>query len=85
MKLHIFVIRDSATDSYGNPMFMVSSGQAVRGFTDAINKPDVDKMLFEHPDDFELFELGSFDTNTATFDVHQPVSVTTGKMVKIRS
>jgi hypothetical protein len=34
MIMRIFCVRDRATDQYGNPMFLVSRGQAIRGLFD---------------------------------------------------
>lgn len=85
MRLFIFVVRDRATDSYGNPMFLVSSGQAIRGFTDEINRADRENMMYSHPDDFDLYELGSFETDTGLFTTSSPEMVCIGKNVKIRS
>lgn len=86
MKLFIFCVRDRATDAYGNPMFLVSAGQAVRSFTDEINRPSDDNMLYKHPDDFDLFHLGEFDTQTAVFALlERPEQIAIGKMVKVRS
>lgn len=85
MKLFIFAVRDSASDQFGNPMFLISSGQAMRSFTDEVNREAPDNLMFQHPDDFELFELGEFDTVSGVFDTTRPISVTSGKAAKIRS
>lgn len=85
MKLMIYAVRDRATDQFGNPMFLVASGQAIRSFTDEVNRADKDNQIFNHPDDFDLYELGSYETSTGLFDVHVPEQVCIGKNVKIRS
>lgn len=85
MKLEIFAVRDRATDQFGNPMFLISSGQAIRSFTDEVNRADKDNQIYNHPDDFDLYYLGSFDTNVGSFDVNVPRMVIVGKEVKIRS
>lgn len=84
MKLFIFCVRDSASDQFGNPMFLIAPGQAVRSFTSEVNRAAEDNIMFSHPDDFELFEVGSFDTVSGAFETFQPRSVVTGKSVKIR-
>lgn len=86
MILKIFAVRDRATDMYGTPMFLVSSGQAVRGFADEINRSDQQNGLFMHPDDYDLYELGEWDSSSAVFSVHaRPEQVAIGKQVKIRN
>jgi len=84
MKLVIFCIRDRATDQYGNPMFLVNSGQAIRSFSDEINREAADNMLNKHPDDFDLYSLGSFDTSTGLFDTAPPEQISIGKAVKLK-
>jgi len=34
MILRIFSVRDSATSQFGNPMFLIADGQAIRSFQD---------------------------------------------------
>lgn len=85
MIIRIFCVRDRATDSYGNPMFLLSEGQAIRSFSDEINRNASDNQLFQHPDDFDLYRLGTFDTDIGSFEVYLPAMVVTGKSVKVRS
>lgn len=85
MRLFIYCVRDRAVASFGNPMFMVSDGQAIRSFTDEINREHGDNQLFKHPDDFDLYKLGEFDTESGEFTVNVPEQISIGKMVKIRS
>lgn len=85
MNLEIFCVRDRATDQFGTPMFLVSKGQAIRSFTDEINRQDAQNQMFQHPDDFDLYHLGCFGTGNAQFSVHEPQMICIGKDVKIRS
>lgn len=85
MILKIFAVRDRATAQFGTPMFLVSVGQAVRSFTDEINRSSSDNQLFAHPDDFDLFSLGEYDSDTGTFSTSAPEQVCIGKNVKVRS
>lgn len=75
MKLIMTAIRDSKTDQFDRPMFTISVGQAVRSFADAVNRQEADNMLYQHPEDYELFEIGIFDTDTAGMEVKKPASV----------
>lgn len=84
MILNICTVKDRAADAYGRPMFVPSTGVAIRSFSDEINRNNADNQLYNHPDDFDLYELGSFDDNTGLFSLHeQPKLLSLGKQVKI--
>lgn len=83
MKLQILTVKDRATDEYGNPMFLVSIGQAVRSFGDEVNRQDPQNNLYNHPDDYDLYHLGTYDTANAKFEMlENPERVATGTNVK---
>jgi len=84
MILNICTVKDRAADAYGRPMFVPSTGVAIRSFSDEINRNNADNQLYNHPDDFDLYELGQFDDNTGLFTLHeQPKLLSLGKQVKI--
>ena len=84
MKLNICSVKDRAADAYGRPMFVPSTGVAIRSFSDELNRNDADNQLYNHPDDFDLYEFGVFDDNTGLFDLYdQPKLLSLGKQVKI--
>jgi hypothetical protein len=84
MKQIICTVKDRAADAYGRPMFVTSAGVAIRSFSDEINRNNADNQLFNHPDDFDLYELGEFDDNSGLFSLHeQPKLLSLGKQVKI--
>ena len=84
MKLNICAVKDRAADAFGRPMFVPSTGVAIRSFSDELNRSDTDNQLFNHPDDFDLYEFGVFDDNTGLFDLYdQPKLLSLGKQVKI--
>jgi hypothetical protein len=83
MKLTLCSVKDRAADAFGRPMFVPSTGVAIRSFSDEVNRKDVENNLYNHPDDFDLYELGEFDDNTGLFSLHeQPKLLTLGKQVK---
>lgn len=72
--MRVFSVYDSKAEAYGSPVFLKTKGEAIRGFTDIVN--DGNSMLSKYPGDYTLFELGSFDEETAKFDLHSsPVSL----------
>lgn len=84
MKQIICTVKDRAADAYGRPMFVPSAGVAIRSFSDEINRDNAENQLYNHPDDFDLYELGEFDDNTGLFSLHeQPKLLSLGKQVKI--
>lgn len=79
MKLFVLVIRDIKADCFGAPNFVASKGGAIRGFQDEINRAAPDNVLFKHPEDFEMYELGYFDDRTAKFELNEvPVQIAVG-------
>ena len=86
MKLVLCSVKDRAADAYGRPMFVPSTGVAIRSFSDEINRQDAENQLYNHPDDFDLFEFGEFDDNTGRFNLHEePKLISLGKQVKIQN
>lgn len=82
MKLFIVCIRDRAADCFNRPIFVPAIGQAVRSFQDEINRDASDNELFRHPEDFDLYVLGTFDDHTGAFDGQAPSQVAIGKDMK---
>lgn len=73
MKLKIYSLRDQKTDAYMNPIAMQTTGQLLRMLSDEINKDD--SLIGQHPEDFELFEVGEYDTQTGQLTPKLPTSV----------
>lgn len=61
MKYELFSIYDAALGAYGRPMFLQARGQAIRGFSDEVNRVADDNSMNRHPADFALYYLGTFD------------------------
>lgn len=61
----MFTIRDAKAESFHNPFFQLSHGEAERSFRTAVN--DEKTQLHKYPEDFDLYYLGEFDTNNGTF------------------
>ena len=69
MKLKVVAIYDRAADAYGVPNFVAAIGSAVRGFGDEVNRVAGDNALYQHPEDFDLYELGEYDDQLARFEL----------------
>ena len=66
---HIFTVFDSKAAAYLTPFYAQTKGVAIRQFSDAINA-DPSHNFARHPEDFTLFELGTYDDNNSQFTLH---------------
>lgn len=83
MKQYVVSVFDSAMQAFARPIFVPALGVAIRSFADEVNRQAPDNQMHQHPDDFELFELGTFDEETGQFTNLENVrSLGRGKDVK---
>ena len=68
MILYVVVVRDRAADVFGQPTFTTALGMAVRSFADTVNTPDKDNVIAKHPEDFDLYSIGTYNDRTAKFE-----------------
>lgn len=74
MILGIYAIRDAKTEAFSQPMFFVTKGVAIRAFADECENNQ--SNLHKHPEDFALFELGSYNDNSGEFvSLAQPLQI----------
>lgn len=75
-------VKDRAADVFNRPFFVPHRNVAVRDFTDEVNRSAADNQLNKHPDDFDLYLLGTFDDGAGTFAMEdQPVVLVRAKDV----
>lgn len=77
MIMYVIAIRDRAADVYGQPIFVANLGGAIRSFGDEVNNPE--SNIAKHPEDFDLFEIGSYDDSTAQLVSILPRQLAVGK------
>lgn len=65
MKMKAFSIRDAKAEIFNTPFFKTTHGEAERDFKAAVN--DDKTTLHKFPEDFDLWHVGEYDTNTGTF------------------
>lgn len=63
MVLNVYSIYDEKSQSYGTPFFMATDGLAARAFSDLVK--DTTTLVGMHPEDFVLYQIGSFDDASA--------------------
>lgn len=71
----VLSVRDIVADTYGRPFFAPNVPSAVRSVRAEVNSAQ-GGTLNTNPDDFQLFDLGTFDDQTCRFQLYeQPVMV----------
>lgn len=86
MKLFVLTVRDRSADCFGQPSYHTSIGAAVRSFGDEIKRKDDNNVMYRHPEDFDLYQIGVYDDNTGFIEcLPQPKQVAVGKDYKERS
>lgn len=66
----VVAIHDRQINAFNNPFYVASRGHANRMFGDEVNRADEHNQMYKHPEDFALFELGTFDEQTGIFENH---------------
>lgn len=62
----VFATYDRVAENWGNPFVAPHAGIAVRGFTDAIIHPAGPSDISNHPEDFDLYQIGEYDAERGT-------------------
>lgn len=75
MKLNIYSIYDVKIAAFSQPYYSHTNGSALRAFADHVNDPQ--SQPNKHPEDYQLFHLGSFDDNTGEILATKPAPIGT--------
>lgn len=76
MIIKIFAVFDSKADAFNSPFFIMNEGQAIRGFTDAVN--DKNNPIGQHPEDYSLFRIGDYNDSNAALTPENPTALIIG-------
>lgn len=68
-KLAVLSVRDVVADTFGRPFFSPNVPSATRSVRAEVNNPQ-SGTLHTNPDDFELYDLGTFDDQTCLFELY---------------
>lgn len=79
MKQKILAVKDRAIDAFLQPFFTPALGAGIRAFQDEISNEQ--SPMHKHPDDYDLYHLGEFDTSTGEFSTIQPQQIAVGKQL----
>jgi len=84
MRYMVCSVRDIVADVYNLPYAAQSRGQVVRSFTDEVNRAADDNLLYKHSDDYELFQVGWFESDSGMVEsLASPISLMTGRDAKV--
>lgn len=78
--LQVFAVFDSKGAAFGTPMFVPTKGMAIRSFSDVV--ADGKSNISRHPEDYGLFEIGSYEPNTGLIKpISPPVQILSASSV----
>ncbi len=70
--MKIFSIRDQRAEAYNRPFFSLTRAMATREIQAGLEK---DPQMIGFADDFAIFEIGEFDTDTGKIEPCDPYHV----------
>lgn len=74
MMLHLYAVRDIKAQAFGRPFTIANNAMAFRAFVAA--QQDSSSEMSKYPEDFQLYQLGSFDDQTGEIIPFNPTLVT---------
>lgn len=77
----VVAVRDRAANAFSMPQFYVSTEVARRNFGQLVNDvKEGNNVVNQHPEDFDMFLLGTYDDETGAFNqVGPPRQIAIGK------
>jgi hypothetical protein len=73
----VLSVRDRAIDTFGLPIFVVAAGAGLRSFIDECVRAGSTFAL--HPEDYDLYRLGTFNDQNGMFTSEPPEMIMSGK------
>lgn len=73
MKLQIFCLYDMVVKSFDRPFYQSNKGAAIRVVQDTCREGG--NMIAQHPDDYSLYLVGEFDSETGTVSALAPSNI----------
>lgn len=80
MLMKMFCIYDRKSEAYHPPGCAHSAGHALRNYSDVFRNPAT--VFCTHPDDFQIYEIGTFDDATGVTTCIKPHLICTGTELK---
>jgi hypothetical protein len=66
--MKLYSLLDTKAECYGAPFLQKTKAEAIRGFIQAANDPET--MMFKHPADYVLYELGIWNEDSGEILPH---------------
>lgn len=89
MRFVIVAIYDRAVGAYSRPAFLRSEGEAIRVFSDEVNKPPSDvSPMGSHPEHFSLWFMGHWFDDSGLFHAPEggnPTELVSAERVLVQS
>lgn len=85
MKVGIFSIKDNNAGEFNTPFFQPRVEHALRIFRTEVNRANEQNLMYLYPAEFELHQVGSFDTDTGSITAGEPIRLAGGEQVKTKS
>ena len=82
MKLFVFSVFDSKAAAFNPPFCAPSYGVAERNFHTEVTSAD--SMVAKYPEDYSLFVIGDFDTDTGVLTARNPEAIVTASALVAR-
>lgn len=83
MKQFLYAVRDSAADSFANPFTFATNALAIRAFSTEVN--NAQSMMNQHRNDYELWVIGEFESDTGIVQPIVPRSLIRAADVPVNS
>lgn len=84
MKMVVLSVKDEKAGMFARPFVLQSVAVAIRSFQDEVNRKDDNNLMYSHPNDFALFQVGEFDeVSGALISVLPPKLLVEARQVRI--
>lgn len=83
MQYILCVIHDRSINAYINLHCVRAEGQAIRQFQDAVNDQAAGGSIHKHPDDYDLYRVGTYDDDNGAVTPESPKKICDGKQLAI--
>lgn len=77
--MKIYAVKDVKAETFNNPFFQKNDITALRALSLEVNRADPGNVVYTHPQDFDLYELGDYDPDTGEITSISPVLVANGR------
>lgn len=79
----IYTLSDSKVSNFLTPFYVENEAMAIRNIASHFHpSANPESMILQHPQDFDLYYLGEYDTDTGKFETVPPKHIS--NLVQIR-